>query len=200
MNLGTIWSNRGSFKHNTIIIQNTPKAPPPPQSRPQSRPAVSSNSTLNVNQKATRAFWGEATWFFFHTISCRINSDYYAQNYLYVWNFIKKICNTLPCPYCQQHASNYTKNVNMHQINTKEKLKKFLFDFHNSVNSRTGKKVENISILQKYQSANIKKIFDFFEQRFFYSYIGRRQFDDWIKNEVKTEYYKFYNNLRSNFN
>tara|TARA_B100000902_G_scaffold162469_1_gene157781 strand:+ start:1202 stop:1789 length:588 start_codon:yes stop_codon:yes gene_type:complete len=195
MNLGTIWSNSGSFKQNSNTKMNLPRVV---NTRPP--PSTPSNTNLNVNKKSTRSFWGSATWFFFHTISCRINNDYYAQNYLYVWNFIKRICNTLPCPYCQQHASNYTKNVNMNQINTKEKLKKFLFDFHNSVNSRTGKKVENISILQKYQSANIKKIFDFFEQRFFYSYIGRRQFDDWIKNEVKTEYYKFYNNLRSNFN
>ena len=196
MNLGTIWSNSGSFKHNSNRVQkmNNVVAPPPPP-----RP-VATNQGLNVNNRATRSFWGSATWFFFHTIACRINSNYYSQNYEYVWNFIKRICFTLPCPHCQQHATNYVKNVDVRLINTKEKLIKFLFDFHNSVNSRTGKKVENKSILEKYKSANIKKIFDFFEQRFFFSYIGRRQFDDWIKNEVKSEYYKFYNNLRSHFN
>ena len=183
MNLGTIWSNSGSFKHNSNRVQkmNNVVAPPPPP-----RP-VATNQGLNVNNRATRSFWGSATWFFFHTIACRINSNYYSQNYEYVWNFIKRICFTLPCPHCQQHATNYVKNVDVRLINTKEKLIKFLFDFHNSVNSRTGKKVENKSILEKYKSANIKKIFDFFEQRFFFSYIGRRQFDDWIKNEVKKQ-------------
>ena len=56
-----------------------------------------------------------------------------------------------------------------------------------------------MSILQKYKQANVKKIFDLFEQRYFFSYIGRRHFDDWKKNEVKAEYYKFYNNVRTKF-
>ena len=111
----------------------------------------------------------------------------------------KKICFNLPCPHCKTHATNYVKNVHITTVNTREKLERFLFDFHNSVNSSTGKKEENISTLNKYKSANIKAIFDLFEKRFFHSYIGRRQFDDWIKNEIKAEYYNFFNNIRTKF-
>ena len=185
MNLGTIWSNKPPA--NTVIIPRT---------------SINNNSVVakNVNSAATRSFWGTAVWYFFHTISCRINEAFYNSNYEYIWGFIKRICQTLPCPHCQTHAVSYISKININEVRTKNQFKNVIFNFHNSVNSRIGKRVENISILDKYNRANIKKIFDLFEERFFYSYIGRRQFDDWIKNEVKTEYYKFYNIVRTQFN
>ena len=189
MNLGTIWSNKNSYNRPNRIINNPkPKRTPPPPP-----------TGLNVNNKSTRSFWGKPTWYFFHVVASRINPDYYRTNCEYIWNFIKKICFNLPCPHCQKHATNYVKNINISQVNTREKLERFLFDFHNSVNSRTGKQQENISTLNKYRNANIKSIFDLFEVRFFHSYIGRRQFDDWIKNEIKGEYYTFFNNVRTHF-
>tara|TARA_Y100000589_G_scaffold60075_1_gene50772 strand:- start:546 stop:1100 length:555 start_codon:yes stop_codon:yes gene_type:complete len=184
MNLGTIWSNKPAV--NRVVRA------PPVKNNPQ--------PIKNVNSIATRSFWGTAVWYFFHTISCRINENFYNSNYEYIWGFIKKICHTLPCPYCQEHARKYISKISINQVRTKNQLKNVLFNFHNNVNSRIGKRVENISILDKYNRANIKKIFDLFENRFFHSYIGRRQFDDWIKNEVKSEYYSFYNKVRTNFN
>ena len=185
MNLGTIWSNKPTV--NRIV------RPPP----------VNNNNTVqtrNVNSVATRSYWGTAVWYFFHTISCRINEGFYNSNYEYVWGFIKRICHTLPCPHCQKHSIAYISNININQVRTKSQLKNVLFNFHNSVNGRTGKRIEHISILDKYNRANIKKIFDLFEERFFHSYIGRRQFDDGIKNQVKGEYYNFYNTVRTHFN
>jgi len=183
MNLGTIWSNKPTA--NRVV-----KPPPVNNTAPKK----------NVNSASTRSYWGTAVWYFFHTISCRINENFYNSNYEYIWGFIKRICQTLPCPYCQKHAKEYVAKVNISQVRTKQGLKSVLFNFHNTVNARIGKKVEHISILNKYNRANIKKIFDLFEERFFHSYIGRRQFDDWIKNEVKGEYYKFYNTVRMHFN
>ena len=46
----------------------------------------------------------------------------------------------------------------------------------------------------------IKKIFVLFEYRFFRSYIGTRQFNDWHKNEFKRNFIEFYNTVRTNFN
>lgn len=191
MNLGTIWSDKkrqnNRFFKNPHIKRNTVVKIPQAQLR-------------NVNGTDNKSYWGGAVWMFFHTISVRINADYYHNNYNYVWNFIKKICKTLPCPYCQQHASVYVDKIAIHQINTKDKLKMVLFNFHNSVNNRIGKKSNTIEILDKYKKANIKVIFDFFEKRFFHSYIGTRNFSDWIKNGVKQEYYQFFNNVRTKFN
>ena len=191
MNLGTIWSgkkiqNNRIFKNTPIKMNNAIKVP-----QAQIR---------NVSGTASKSYWGGAVWMFFHTISVKINVNYYNNNYQYVWDFIKKICKTLPCPYCQQHASAYVDKIAIHQINTKDKLKTVLFNFHNSVNIRIGKKSENISILTKYNKANIMAIFNLFEQRFFHSYIGTRTFNDWIKNAVKKEYYDFFNNVRTKFN
>ena len=75
-----------------------------------------------------------------------------------------------------------------------------MFEFHNSVNSRTGKSIVGRDVLTKYNRANIKPIFDLFEERFFHSYIGRRQFDDWIKNNFKQKFITFYNIVRTQFN
>ena len=185
MNLGTIWSKKQNLAR--AVVRN-------PVSIPKNNKIV-----RNVNKVSTRSFWGAAVWYFFHTVSGRINENYYRANYEYIWNFFKRICSTLPCPHCQKHAIQYVSKININKVNSKEKLKNIIFHFHNSVNSKTGKKIEPKSILEKYDRANIKKIFDLFEERFFHSYIGRRQFDDWIKNEVRQEYYKFYNNVRFHF-
>ena len=184
MNLGSIWSNK-------------PNLPP---RRSINVPSIQNKVVRHVNQAATRSYWGTAVWFFFHTIAGRINSSFYASNYQYIWGFIKEVCNTLPCPFCQKHATEYVNKITSQQINTKEKLKTVLFEFHNSVNSRTGKSIVGRDVLTKYNRANIKPIFDLFEERFFHSYIGRRQFDDWIKNNFKQKFITFYNIVRTQFN
>ena len=190
MNLGTIWSN--NKKNSGRIVKNT-------SIKINKVSSVRPTQVISVNSSATKSYWGAAVWMFFHTISIRINEDFYNNNYQYVWDFIKKICNTLPCPYCQKHANEYISKIAIHQINTKDKLKIVLFNFHNAVNNRIGKNIENISILDKYTGANVKAIFDFFEKRFFFSYIGTRNFNDWIKNGVKNEYYEFFNKIRTHF-
>lgn len=190
MNLGTIWSNKKSNNRRIGNISLNKK---------KATSKINQFQLRNVNS-STKSYWGSAVWMFFHTLSIRINNNYYNNNYQYVWNFIKRICSSLPCPYCQQHANLYVNKIASHQINTKEKLKLVLFNFHNSVNNRIGKKSEDITILEKYKRANITAILNFFEKRFFHSYIGTRTFNDWIKNAVKKEYYDFINTIRTKIN
>ena len=78
-------------------------------------------------------------------------------------------------------------------------LQNVLYEFHNVANSNSGKKKESINVLEKYNRANIKGIFDLFENRFFRSYIGTRQFNDWQKNEFKKVFTNFYNIVRTKF-
>ena len=110
-----------------------------------------------------------------------------------VWNFIKEICASLPCPYCKQHAISYVNSISISEINTKNKLINRLFVFHNDVNVRTGKPKKNNVVLYKYKSANLNKILELFKSRFFVSYIGRRQFDDWVKSKTKESTIEFWN-------
>ena len=133
------------------------------------------------------------TWLLFHSLAEKADEKKYSIHYKVVWEFIKDICAGLPCPYCQSHAVGYVNRIPLHNVNTKEKLKKVLFDFHNSVNIRSGHSKENMSILEKYKSANLKKILELFINRFFVSYIGTRQFNDWYKNQLKEKTYTFWN-------
>ena len=110
-----------------------------------------------------------------------------------VWNFIKEICASLPCPYCKQHAVSYVNSISISEINTKNKLINRLFVFHNDVNVKTGKPKKNDVVLYKYKSANLNKILELFKSRFFVSYIGRRHFDDWIKSKTKESTIQFWN-------
>ena len=115
-----------------------------------------------------------------------------------MWKFIKDVCHALPCPFCKEHASSYVNRISNTQINTKEKLIDVLFKFHNDVNLRTGKSQMSRDVLVKYKSSNLNKILKLFLDRFFYSYIGRRHFDDWIKNKVKDQTYIFWDFYRKN--
>jgi len=116
-----------------------------------------------------------------------------------VWEFIKKCCNTLPCPFCRSHAISFVKGVSINRISTKKGLKDTLYQFHNVANNNSGKGTAPINVLEKYNRANIKQIFDLFENRFFRSYIGTRQFNDWQKNEFKKSFIDFFNIVRTKF-
>ena len=187
MNLGRMWSNNKRItrieptktaKSNSMLLNNK----------------TNTNTNTNTNRVIrpdNRAYWGTPTWILFHTIAEKVNENYYNQNYMVIWNFIKDICHNLPCPFCQTHAVNYIKSIHISQVNTKSGLKNVLFDFHNKANKNSNKKQESIEILNKYKNANTDKVFINFEQRFFKSYIGNRQFTDWLKNSLKIRYKEF---------
>ncbi len=188
LDLGTLWSKKN--KNNKIIRKrNVIK-----------KQVINQPSKTNKNgNMSQRAYWGTPTWFLFHTIAARIKEDYYESNYEYIWDFIKNCCATLPCPFCREHAVNYTKNISLSEVNTKEKLQNILFNFHNTANTNSGSKTENISILEKYNNANIGKVFKLFEDRFFKSYIGTRMFNDWQKNIFKKDFINFKKKVNGNF-
>lgn len=190
LNFGTMWSHT---KKNNLITNNRQDYN---QKFLQNRIKVNNNSTVYNkpnNKMGTKGFWGEPTWLLFHSLAERANPQKYEKHYLTVWNFIKEVCNGLPCPYCKQHATNYVSRIPSTSINTKEKLKQTLFKFHNHVNITTGKNQLNISVLEKYKRSNINKILELFMSRFFVSYIGTRQFNDWLKNQLKEKTKTFWN-------
>ena len=144
----------------------------------------------------TKPYWGQATWFLFHTIACRIDSEYYVKNYVKVWSFIHGCLSNLPCPYCRMHALSYIKNKKAEDVNTREKLEDFFFAFHNHVNKNTHKKQYLKKDLKKYKRAKIDNIFKNFEMRFFKTYFGSREFSGWIRNSFKNQYNKFFKEVR----
>ena len=82
--------------------------------------------------------WGEPTWFLLHTLSVKVKESEFKNIRTELLNRIYAICINLPCPDCANHAKNYLDNINFNTIQTKEDLKKMLYNFHNSVNKKKG--------------------------------------------------------------
>ena len=115
--------------------------------------------------------WAHPTWIFLHCISEKIHPEFYRKNHKeFIDKILKTILNNLPCPACAHHSKSKINMLKYEDINTKEKLKKWVFDFHNEVNSRIGKQVFPINILEQYKTYNIKRIYYIFLNRFFTSY------------------------------
>ena len=79
LNLGSIWSNPKPKNNNNIPINNIIVK-------------KTTNNKVNKRRPDTKVFWGEPTWFFFHTLAEKIDPVYYRNNYKEIWEFIKKIC------------------------------------------------------------------------------------------------------------
>jgi len=82
--------------------------------------------------------WGNATWFLFHTLAEKLKPEF-SNSAPEIFKIINNICNNLPCPDCQEHATKTLQTVNISNIKTREDLIKVIWEFHNKVNSRLNK-------------------------------------------------------------
>jgi hypothetical protein len=135
--------------------------------------------------------WGEPTWYFFHVFIEKITGSHYNENHTEFIKIYKLICNNLPCPICKEHAMEYIKKHKIDNMNTRKKMKMFLFNFHNYVNKRLKKTIYKEHILEQYDRINISKAYQFFNQEFYKSQHSQKHFSDWIRNRVKEDLDKF---------
>ena len=101
--------------------------------------------------------WGPIFWKLFHTIVESIIEDKYNNVYKELFQYIKSICNFLPCPQCSNHAKDYLRSVKDIHINTKDRFRNMLFNFHNFVNKRNKKilfKMEDMEVYKSYSLIN----------------------------------------------
>ena len=103
--------------------------------------------------------WATYTWYLFHTIGQRINPIYFKNNRIMCLSLIYNICDILPCPICKEHAVKYLISSNFRNIATKQELNLFMFNFHNSVNTRLGKKQSKLEELNKYNYINKNRLY-----------------------------------------
>ena len=81
--------------------------------------------------------WGNAVWLLFHTLAHKLKDEYVSELPVLI-SHITSICNNLPCPDCQKHATSVMNSVNKKQISSsKNALIDFLWEFHNQVNKKT---------------------------------------------------------------
>jgi hypothetical protein len=106
--------------------------------------------------------WGNAVWLLFHTLAEKIKDEHTSELPLLV-SHISDICNNLPCPDCQQHASKTMTQVNKSTITaSKEALIHFLWVFHNNVNKRSKSNFYNKESLDKYKTSNTRNVVNHF--------------------------------------
>jgi hypothetical protein len=149
----------------------------------------------------SKASWSIPTWFFFHGFAEKVDETYYNNNFKRCFEIIRKICNNLPCETCRLHAVEKMNKTHDHMINTKEKLKMYLFNFHNDVSKRVGKQTYDKTILHKYKSYVPLKGYLYFTRCFFKKYFSL-QFNQWKRDlllkDLNKEMLEIWHNLFPN--
>mgnify|MGYP001595341594 CR=1 FL=1 len=99
--------------------------------------------------------WGPSIWNFFHTMAEKIHEDRFPVLGPELVKYIQRICRNLPCPDCSNHATRFFANAPPGAFSTKKALQESLFVFHNIVNRRKQKTIQNMDVLHQYKNRNI---------------------------------------------
>lgn len=102
--------------------------------------------------------WGNHGWEFLHTITFNYPTNpnpIDKQNYK---NLFLSLNNTLPCIYCQNSFTIYSKYIPIdYYLDDRNGLSYWLYIIHNLVNSKLGKEIFNYSdIVKKYEAYRAK--------------------------------------------
>ena len=136
--------------------------------------------------------WGVPTWYFFHTFAEKITENLFLSKRLECLELLEEICTNLPCPYCKEHSIDYLKKNKLLNVKTKEELKMFFFNFHNTVNKRSKKKIQNKTVLEQFEKMNMAKVCRYFRKEFFRTYYLANHFSGWIRNMLLDKLNKFF--------
>ena len=174
------------FMSNKLILSN----------KVIKKPTYNSKSNIYIKKNLP---WAHATWHLFHLLPARISDNDFLIHKKIILSFITKCCSKLPCPYCKNHAQNYLRRYPVERINSREQLEEYLYNFHNNAH-RVPRQIHKNMVLPQYKTMNVRDAFIKFERTFFQSFIGGRYFSDWIRNDFKTDYYKFKNIIINKLN
>jgi hypothetical protein len=111
----------------------------------------------------SKSEWGNVTWVLFHSLIENIKEETTPKFINEIFMNIKLICNNLPCPHCKDHAMSYLNKYKNYNFDTKQKLKIFIYTFHNIVNKRLNKKLAPLDVLEKYKTTNLNNILNTFK-------------------------------------
>jgi hypothetical protein len=100
------------------------------------------NQTKENNSKG-KALWGRPLWFSLHYGALYYPDSVDSKMVNMTMGFIRGLPIMIPCDLCKNHAYDYISRYTDAQLRSiagdKHKLFKFYVDFHNAVNTRTGK-------------------------------------------------------------
>jgi len=136
--------------------------------------------------------WGPYTWFFLHIMAEKIKDEKYEECKGAIYSVLVGILSHLPCDYCAEHAIRILGKININTISTKEKLKTFIFEFHNSVNVRTKKGPRTMDELNRYKNGNLRiaaetlfKVFHTHDKEHMMNEFGRTQMLNGLKGPIQ---------------
>ena len=102
--------------------------------------------------------WGNAVWYLFHTLAFKLKPEYSKETTVLFYH-INNICNNLPCPDCQEHATKILARTNPRAVtSSREALIIFLFTFHNIVNKSIQLPEFPKDSLNMYERANTRNV------------------------------------------
>lgn len=150
----------------------------------------------------TTKTWGKHIWYFFHILAERITEEGYINLKNEICYIISYICKHLPCVICTEHATTYIRyKLNPRLLDTKDKLKEFLFTFHNSVNERLNyKPFTDFNIYKKgnlrlsFYNFKIIYIKNYDPYRGFHETLGRKRLVQYIE-ELFRKYPHYFQTL-----
>lgn len=158
-NLSTNSVRPMAFQFKQLIVAQPPRLQQPPKPPP----------VMLTDIAKPKMKWGRPIWTFFHVSAHKMKPEYFNLIIKEYLNFIVLVCNTLPCPVCSSHASDYLRSINLNNIKTKDDLINLFFTFHNSVNLRKGVQVLSREEAPSYENANtiiaIKMFVNAFEDK-----------------------------------
>lgn len=143
--------------------------------------------------------WGPPTWTLFHTLAEKVKDDCYINIAPELVTFIRRICFLLPCPDCQDHASEYWRKTR-YNLTTKEGLKEFLFTFHNEVNKRKSYPIQETNILQTYTNNKLSTVYNTFVSIFLARTTSRLMIDSLHRKRLIDEFKMWLIKNSSSFN
>ena len=96
--------------------------------------------------------WGPKAWDFFHSVSFSYPVNPNREQQQAALDFFKALPFMLPCSTCGKHCEQQLKNFPPN-VKNRETLTKWLYNFHNLINQRLGKKMPSFDeIKKKHQS------------------------------------------------
>jgi len=105
---------------------------------PASQPPTVVQRAVPTPSVEKKVKWGPAVWFALHTMAEKVKEESFSQIRLSLLKWVYTICTHLPCPDCSAHAKTYLDGIHFNIIQSKQDLKRMVFDFHNSVNASKG--------------------------------------------------------------
>ena len=85
--------------------------------------------------------WGPPAWTFLHSITINYPHNPTQEEKTQYFNFFDNLKNVLPCCICKEHYKRYLEEYPLlDNIDSKDKLIRWLINIHNKINVMNGKK------------------------------------------------------------